>query len=215
VKFTFFDHRPPALRTERPTVLINGAILPEGAVERRDFSGDGTGWIYQLIVPAEAIRDGRATVTLASPTWNPHAVGQGDRDEVLGVFVNKVEVWRGGQPWRVRDEPGLLATRAIGAVPSVPPDLYGWFNGDQAFSGPDFVDPTHHLVDHWAWYAAVAGLGRGTAITWIAAYGIGAALPLVIGLWLLGRSLPSGLLMSWRKRPARRRARRRGILVGK
>jgi hypothetical protein len=115
----------------------------------------------------------------------------------------------------VRDEPGLLVTRAIGTVPTVPPDLYGWFNGDEAFSGPDFVDPTHHLVDHWAWYAAVAGLGRGTATAWIAIYGIAAALPLVIGLWLLGRSLPPGLLTPSRKKSGRRRGRRRGILASR
>lgn len=214
VKFTFFDHRPPARRAERPTILVNGVALPDDAVERRDFSGDGTGWVYQLIIPAEAIDGGRATVTLASPTWNPRAAGQSDRDEDLGVYVNSVEVWRAGEPWRVRDRPGLLVTRTFGAVPADPEALYGWFNGDRAFSGPGFVDPAHHLVDHWAWYAAVAGLGRGTATAWIATYGLIAALPLVLGLWLLARSSPPGQVPARRRRPARRRARRRGMLAG-
>src|SRR5262249_30727698 len=108
----------------------------------------------------------------------------------------------------------LLVTRTFGAVPASTPDIYGWFNVEQSFAGTDYVDPAHHLVDHWAWYAAVAGLGRGTATAWIAAYGIVAAIPLVAGLWILGRSFPPGSLMSRGERSTRRRARRRGILAG-
>ncbi|HEY8601428.1 MAG TPA: phospholipid carrier-dependent glycosyltransferase [Thermomicrobiales bacterium] len=188
VKVTFFDYRPPAQRAAAgPSILVNGTPLPEAAIERRDFSSDGTGWIYQLTVPAEAIRDGRATVTLASPTWNPSTTGRGERDEALGLYVNSIEVWREGKPMRVRDGAALIASRAFGAVPQDPAALYLWFNDERTFGAPEDVDPTHHLIDHWAWYAAVAGLERGTALRWIAAYGLAATLPLLAGLALFAR----------------------------
>lgn len=187
VKLTYFDHRPLAQRGGKIAILVDGVPLPDSMVERRDFSNDGTGWVDQLTVPVEAIRNGRATVTLISPTWNPGVIGYGARDEPLGLYVNSVEVWREGQPLPVRDGAALVASRAFGAVPGEPAALYAWFNDERAFGGPDYVDPAHHLVDHWAWYAAVAGLARAVAIRWTAAYSLCAALPFVAGLILLAR----------------------------
>jgi hypothetical protein len=187
VKLTFFDLRPAALRQGQPVALVNGAPLPESAVERHNFSGDGQGWNYQFSVPSTDFQSGRATVTLQSPTWNPRSAGQSDRDQLLGVYLNNVEVWTDGRPWRVRDQPGLLIARTIGAFPSDPARLYSWFNDDYAFSDPSYADPVHQLVDHWAWYAAVGGLGRGPTIAWIALYGGGAGVLFVIGGALLWR----------------------------
>ena len=188
VKVTFFDHRPPAQRAAAgPGILVNGTPLPGAAIARRDFSSDGTGWIYQFTVPAEALRDGRAIITLVSPTWHPGTAGRGERDEPLGLYVNTIEAWREGESLRVRDGAALIASRAFGAVPQDPAALYLWFNDERTFGGPEDVDPTHHLIDHWAWYAAVAGLERSTALRWIAAYGLTAALPLLAGLALFAR----------------------------
>ena len=209
VKVTFFDYRPPAQRAAAgPSILVDGVPLPEAAIERRDFSSDGTGWIYQFTVPAKAIHNGRATVTLVSPTWNPSTTGRSDRDELLGLYVNMIEVWRAGEPLRVRDEAVLLASRAFGPVPQDPAALYFWFNDERTFGAPEDVDPTHQFIDHWAWYAAVVGLERGTALRWMVAYGLAATVPLLVGLALFaqGRTRRSSGVAS---PPARRRGKRR------
>lgn len=191
VKLTFFDHRPPALRRQQPTVELNGQTLPESVIERRDFSGTGEGWIYQFTVPAAALHDGQATVTLRSATWNPRAVGQSNRDEELGVFVHNVEVWRVGQPWQVRE------ALPLPPLPDTPRWRFWWFNDDRA---PD--DTRHHLVDLWLWYVLVAGFSRGTAAAWIATYLAWCALLFLLGLLVLRPRLG----WSW---PARRQQRRR------
>jgi hypothetical protein len=190
VKVAFFDYRPPAARTSGIAVLVGGQPLPDAQIERRDFTDDRSGWIYQFDVPAATIRDGRATVTLASPRWIPQANGYGDRAVPSGLYVNSVEVWREGRPVPVRDPAALIASRAFGAVPEDPAALYTWFNDERAFGGADFIDPAHHFLDHWAWYATVAGLERATAARWIAAYGLFAALPLLAGLGLARRAWP-------------------------
>ena len=42
------------------------------------------------------------TVAPRRATRNPRDAGQGERGEAAGVFVHNVEVWRVGQPRRVR-----------------------------------------------------------------------------------------------------------------
>jgi len=84
VKLTFFDHRPAEQRTERATVLLNGAPVPTAALETRQITANGEGWAYQFTIPPEALAEGRATVTLHSATFNPSAAkrdraGRGDR----------------------------------------------------------------------------------------------------------------------------------------
>ncbi len=190
VKLTFFDHRPAGQRAGAAEVLVNEAPLAPGAVERRDFSGAGEGWVYQFTVPAAALERGAAVVTLVSPTWNPRAAGQSDRDEELGVFVHNVEVWRGGQAWAVRQSP------AIEPMPRTPRWRFWWFNNDAT---------RQHPVDHWAWYAAAAGFDRGLAAGWIAAYAAVGAAILAAGLGLGLRSLPAGALRRAPRRCARRR----------
>ncbi|HET8631222.1 MAG TPA: phospholipid carrier-dependent glycosyltransferase [Thermomicrobiales bacterium] len=194
VKLTFFDHRPPALRAQRATVLVDGAPLPAGAVEERDFSGDGTGWIYQFTVPPAAFTDRTATVTLHSATWNPQASGQGDRDEDLGVYVHDVEVWREGRPWPVRE------ALAIPPLPTTPRTQFWWFNDDST---------RHHLADLWWWYAAAAGFGEPLTALWIAGYTAVAGGIALAGLLLLLRALPAGTLARPR-RPVRPLALRVG-----
>jgi len=157
VKLTFFDNRPRALRTDRATVLLNGAPLPAGAVMEQDVTGTGEGWIDSLTIPAEALAaDGTATLTLQSATWNPARAGAGPRDETIGVFVHNVEVWRAGTPLTVRD------ALPLDPMPDTPRSRFWWFNDDRGYD-----ETRHHLVDHWAWYAAVAGFPRDQAIRWI------------------------------------------------
>ncbi|MFN8511399.1 MAG: hypothetical protein U0841_02135 [Chloroflexia bacterium] len=160
VKLTFFDHRPAALRTVPSAVLVNGRRLPDSAIERSNFTGDGEGWTYQFVVPG-----GRnVLLTLLSAPWNPRLLGVGDRDETLGVFVHNVEVWRLGQPWPVRDDAATAARRTIPALPTSPENLYEWFNAYQPFGAAANGTVVHHAVDHWAWYLAIGGLPRGLVI---------------------------------------------------
>ncbi|MGN6672894.1 MAG: ArnT family glycosyltransferase [Thermomicrobiales bacterium] len=198
VKFTFFDLRPATQRHGEAVVLVNGTPLPTEAVVRDNFSGDGQGWTYQFTVPPTALQSGQAIVTLQSQTWNPHAAGRGELDERVGVYVNNVEVWTAGRPWRVRDRPDLLISRAIGALPAEPAPLYSWFNDEYAFSEPSYADPLHHLVDHWLWYAAVGGLGRTRTLVWSALYGGGAILWLIAGAVLLWRAFGPALVVARR-----------------
>jgi len=140
VKLTFFDNRPRALRVDRATVLLNGVPLPAGAVTEQDVTGTGEGWIDSLTIPAEALSaDGTATLTLQSAIWNPARVGAGTRDEILGVFVHNVEVWRAGTPLAVRD------ALPLDPLPDTPRSRFWWFNDDRGYD-----ETRHHLVDHWA-----------------------------------------------------------------
>lgn len=191
VKITFFDHRPTAAR-DTPAVLVNGTPLPESAVERQVLTADGEGQAIQFVVPAEAVRGNRAVITLQSATWNPATTKQGERDEELGLFVHNVEVWRAGVPFATGQALPILR------MLDTPRWRFWWFNDDRA---PD--DTRHHLVDHWAWYAAVAGFPRTATMTWIAAYGVIALVPLVVGLGLGWRALPVML-------PLRRSVQKRG-----
>ncbi len=193
VKLTFFDHRPANLRITPPTILVNGAALPAAAVERQSITADGEGWIYQFTVPASAFSGNQATVTLQSPPWNPHTLGLSDRDENLGVFVHNIEVWRAGVPLTIADTPEYLI---IDPMPDTPHWRFWWFNSDHQ---------RHHLLDHWAWYAAVAGFPRDFTIRWIAALTGVFATVLGSGLILGLRALPTGF---WR-RPTRRKTRLR------
>ena len=196
VKLTFFDHRPTNVRTTPPQILIGGVALPDGAVERQGFTADGEGWTYQFTVPASAFSGNRATVTLHSPAWNPRALGLGDRDENLGVFVHNVEAWREGAPLTITDTPEKLI---IDPLPRTPRWRFWWFNDDHT---------RHHLLDHWAWYASVAGFPRDLTIRWIGSIAGFAGLLVVAGLVLGARSLPAGAL---RFAPRRRRSKvRRG-----
>lgn len=153
VKLTFFDHRPLAARVERPTILLGGVPLDDRAVARQDLTGTGEGWIYQFTVPPTAIVGEGASVTLRSATWNPQASGQGDRDETLGVFVHNVEVWQGAEPLTIRE------ALPLDRMPETPRQRFWWFNDDR-----NYWETRHHLVDHWAWYLAVAGFSRGQAL---------------------------------------------------
>ena len=40
------------------TILVNGVALPSESIERRDFTDDGEGWIYQFTVPPSALAHG-------------------------------------------------------------------------------------------------------------------------------------------------------------
>jgi len=176
VKLTFFDNRPRALRVDRATVLLNGVPLPAGAVTEQDVTGTGEGWIDSLTIPAEALSaDGTATLTLQSAIWNPARVGAGTRDEILGVFVHNVEVWRAGTPLAVRD------ALPLDPLPDTPRSRFWWFNDDRGYD-----ETRHHLVDHWAWYAAVAGFPRAQTIRWIVGNAALGGIVLLAGLALGG-----------------------------
>ena len=176
VKLTFFDNRPRALRTDRATVLLSGAPLPAGAVTEQDITGTGEGWIDSLTIPAGALAvDGTATLTLRSATWNPARAGVGERDEPLGVFVHNVEVWRAGTPLTVRD------ALPLPPMPDTPRSRFWWFNDDRGYD-----ETRHHLVDSWAWYAAVAGFPRAQTIRWLALNAALGATVLLAGLALGG-----------------------------
>lgn len=192
VKLTFFDLRPATTRGEPATVLIDGVPPPEGALERRDLGGDAGGWVYQFTVPAAALADGGATVALHSPTWNPKAAGRGERDEDLGVFLNGVEVWRDGRPWTI--------TEALSPppLPRTPRARFWWFNDDRP---PD--ETRHQLLDHWAWYAAVADFPRPVATAWIGGYAACGLAPILVGVVVL-RPV-------WPRRRSRRAGRRRAV----
>jgi hypothetical protein len=202
VKLTFFDHRPLAARTDKPAILINGASVDAAAIAREDLTGDGGGWIYQFTVPSAAIVDGGVTVTLQSATWNPQQAGQGDRDELLGIFVHNVEVWQGGRPLTV------LEALPIDPMPQTPRQRFWWHNDDR-----NYWETREHLVDHWLWYLAVAGFPRGAALAWASLYGGGAALLLLAGVLLGRRYLPARR----RQRPAarKRRTAARGDVVAR
>jgi hypothetical protein len=202
VKLTLFDHRPAALRdADRPAILVNGTPLPDDAIERHGFGGDGAGWTYRFTVPAAALEGDRATVTLRNVPWNPRALGLGDRDEDLGLFVHKVEVWRDGVPLTIADIP---ERQQIDPMPDTPRTRFWWFNNDFT---------RHHLTDNWAWYASVAGFPPTLTARWIGAFGGFALLLIGAGLVLGLRALPIGTFRRARRRrrrPSRPAARRAG-----
>ena len=195
VKLTFFDHRPVTQRTDRPTILLDGAALPDSAVTREDLTGTGEGWIYQIAVPSAAITGDGVRVTLQSATWNPFAQGQGERDELLGVFVHNVEVWQGAQ--------SLVVSEALplDPMPDTPRQRFWWYNDDR-----NYWETRHHLVDLWGWYLAVAGFSRVQALAWGILYAAGSGVVLLLGLFL-GR----GLLPARTRRMARGKKRRRVV----
>ncbi len=204
VKLTFFDHRPVVFREDRPVVLINGDALPDEVIERNNFTGDGEGWTYQFTVPSAQLRDGRAEIALRNAPWNPRVLGVGDRDETLGVYVHNVEVWRLGQPLAVRDNAATAARRTIPPTPVSISALYEWFNAYAPFGSAANGTAVHQLVDHWAWYLAVAGLPRDTATGTLLVYGIASALIALLGLILFLRTLPAGALRRvWSQRTRR------------
>jgi hypothetical protein len=210
VKLTFFDHRPANLRADHPAILINGNPLTEGAIERVNFTGDGEGWTYQFTIPGEMLHDRQAAITLKSTPWNPRALGAGDRDESLGLFVHNVEVWRLGQPWSVRDDAATAARRTIPALPTAPQSLYDWFNAYQPFGTAANGMVVHQAVDHWAWYLAVGGLPRGQTIGSMLTFGLLGTVVWLTGLVLFLRTLPAGALRRALPRlPRTRRPRRR------
>ncbi len=192
IKLTFFDHRPPALRTDLATVLVNGVTLPDSAVERRDATGNGEGWIYQFqTAPPD---DGRAplAITLRSATWNPQASGVSERDEDVGVFVHNVEVWWEGRSLTVRE--GL----ALAPLPDTPRSRFWWANDDAI---------RHHLTDNWAWYVAVSGLGAAHIALWLGGYAAVAVAIAAAGIALGWRTLPVRARREGRRRVARKRRR--------
>jgi hypothetical protein len=192
IKLTFFDHRPPARRTEPATVLLDGAALPDGAVERRDVTGNGEGWIYQFqTAPPDS---GRAPVAIAlrSATWNPKASGAGERDEEVGVFVHNVEVWQGGRALTVRE--GL----AIAPLPDTPRSRFWWADDDAV---------RHHLADSWAWYVAVSGLGPARVAPWLGGYAAVAVALMAAGVALGWRTLPPRARRGGRRRATHGRRR--------
>jgi len=213
VKLTFFDNRPRALRVDRASVLLNGAPLPAGAVTEQDVTGTGEGWIDSLTIPAEALAaDGTATLTLRSATWNPARAGTGTRDETLGVFVHNVEVWRAGTPLTVRD------ALPLDPMPDTPRSRFWWADDDRAYD-----ETRHHLVDHWAWYAAVAGFPRDQTVRWLVGNAALGGLVLLAGLALgvvggrrsaVGRGRVSGTGSPQRGRDAENDSRKNGAGKG-
>jgi len=199
VKLTFFDHRPAAQRTDRPTILIDGVALPDAAVTREDLTGTGEGWIYQFAVPTTAISDAGARVTLQSATWNPYAQGQGERDEMLGVFVHNVEVWQGARSLTVSE------ALPLDPMPDTPRQRFWWYNDDR-----EYWETRHHLVDLWGWYLVAAGFSRGQALAWGILYAAGAGALLTLGLFL-GR----GLLPARTRHAMRGKKRRRVVTKGR
>ncbi len=195
VKLTFFDHRPTALRTTRPVVLVDGVPVADGALASEDLTGNGEGWIDQFTVPGSAWDSGQVTITLQSATWNPHALGLGERDELLGVFVHNIEVWQAGQSLTIHE------ALPLDPMPQTPRQRFWWYNDDRGY-----WETRQHLVDHWGWYLAVAGFPRASAIAWAVVYGGISTIFLVAGL-VLGRStLPGAPARS--VAPPRRRRRR-------
>ncbi len=192
IKLTFFDHRPPARRTELAVVLVNGVALPDTAVERRDVTGNGEGWIYQFQAAPSADGHAPLTITLRSATWNPKASGMGDRDEDVGVFVHNVEVWQGGGSLTVRE--GL----AIAPLPDTPRSRFWWANDDAI---------RHHLTDNWAWYVAVSGLGVAHIALWIGGYAAVAVALAAAGIALGWRTLPARVRRGGGRRVTRKRRR--------
>ena len=176
LKLTFFDHRPPTLRKDQPTVLINGVPLSDEAVTRDNFTGDGEGWTYQFAIPPTATGS-PILVMLQSTPWNPKASGQGERDEDLGVFIHNVEVWRAGVPLGIRE------ALTFDPLSNTPRQLFWWFNDDAV---------RHHPLDWWATYALAAGLPRDVTLGWLLAYGTFGAAILASGLTLGLRTLPAG-----------------------
>ncbi|MFN8539787.1 MAG: hypothetical protein U0232_20190 [Thermomicrobiales bacterium] len=86
-----------------------------------------------------------------------------------------MEIWRDGTPLVVRDKPADLR---IDPMPDTPHWRFWWFNSD--FN-------RHHLVDHWAWYTAVADFGTQATQRWIASYAA-----------ISGAILLAGLTLGWR-----------------
>jgi len=189
IKLTFFDHRPAPQRMELASVLVNGAPLPTSAIERRDVTGNGEGWIYQFrVAPPDGDRAPLA-ITLRSATGNPKASGVSERDEDVGVFVHNVEVWQEGRSLTVRE--GL----AIAPLPHTPRSRFWWANDDAI---------RHHLTDNWAWYAVVSGLGSVRTTLWIGGYAAVAVASAAVGVALGWRSFPARA-----RRGGRRVARKR------
>ena len=209
VKLTLFDHRPAALRVDRPIILIDGTPLPEAAIERVNFTGDGEGWTYAFTISADLLRDRRATLTLHNSPWNPRALGVGDRDQTLGLFVHNVEIWRLGQPWPVRDDAATAARRTLPALPTDTPVLYDWFNDYAPFPAVADGPTIHHALDHWTWYLAVGGLPRTHTIATMLTFTTIAALPLLLGLFLFLHTLPAGTLRDALPPRARKKRTRR------
>ena len=148
-------------------------------------------------------------MTLRSAPWNPRALGVGDRDETLGVFVHNVEVWQLGQSLAVRDDAATAARRTIPPTPASIAALYEWFNAYAPFGSAANGAVAHHPIDHWAWYLAVAGLPRAQAIGALLAHGVTSALLTLLGLVLFLRTLPAGALRQFSpSRPHARRSRR-------
>ena len=195
VKLTFFDHRPAAQRTDAPTILFDGVAIDAGTVTRQDITGTGEGWIYQFVVPSPSLTGDGATVTLQSATWNPHAQGQGERDEALGVFVHNIEVWQGTQALNVSEALPLDPMR------DTPRQRFWWYNDDR-----EYWETRHHLVDLWGWYLAVAGFSRGQALAWGILYGVGAGGLLVLGLSFGRGQLPAHTSRATKGKKRRRRA---------
>lgn len=207
VKLTFFDHRPATLRADRPVILVNGRPLPDAAIERVNFTGDGEGWTYQFTVPPDLLGGRRASLAIRNTPWNPRALGVGERDAMLGLFVHNVEIWRRGRAWPVRDDATTAARRTIPAFPTTIPALYDWFNADAPF-GPVANGPSiHHAIDHWAWYLAVGGLPRGQTIAAFFIFGAAGALPFALGLAHFLGTLPT---VARRRLLPRRAAPQRG-----
>ena len=120
----------------------------------------------------------------------PHAHKSPPPHRPRGLLRPKVPAYT-GRPWQVRD---ILL---IAPMTSPPAEQFRWFNNDE--------EGGHHLIDHWAWYAAVAGFSRARSATWLAAYAGAAALPLAVGLALGLPTVPGPAVRALRQPVARRR----------
>ncbi len=198
VKLTFFDHRPPTLRTDQPSILLDRHTLPEHALTRHDFSGTGEGWTYSFVVPIKLTGTPRTSLTLASDVWNPSSVSADGRDETLGVYLNNVEVWQNGRALTISKD------RAIAPMPTTMPARHWWFNDDRAADHDSHDAPAPQLLDWWGWYAASASFPDNLTRPWLLAYslttisiGLGG---LLLGLYARPHSRQRRTLRRWRVR---------------
>lgn len=168
-----FDDPCPAPGRWPLDVAVNGHPLARDALTWSVATGAAARSALEWTIPAAALTRNAAIVTLRAPTCGTTPAGQGAEAD---VDVRSIEVRRTGQqaPWPVREALAL----AIEPLPRTPRQQFWWFNDDNV---------RHHLIDHWAWYAAVAGFPRGLATRWLAAYAGGCLTLIIAGLLLWPR----------------------------
>lgn len=128
------DHRPPSLPRALLTLLVNDSPVTPQAQPVPDMPIT-TDYTFPLNTQP-------ATVAIQSDTWNPSKVGEGERNEEIGLKLESITVSEGGQP------------RSYNMSESLPPPPY--------YPQPRwYYDPgTAHPADLWFSYIAETGMGR-------------------------------------------------------